>query len=76
MAENSYTVQLFKKGIKKISQKVGEEATEVILEAMDGNKELFLEESADLIYHLLVLIAAQDLQLQDVIKVLEKRHLK
>jgi len=72
--EKSYTAQLFAKGIKKISQKVGEEATETILEAMDGNKELFLEESADLMYHLLVLISAQNLRLEDVVKTLEKRH--
>jgi phosphoribosyl-ATP pyrophosphohydrolase/phosphoribosyl-AMP cyclohydrolase len=73
-ADKSYTAQLFQKGIKKIAQKVGEEATETILEAMDGNKHLFLEESADLLYHLLVLIAAQNLNLTDVLAVLEKRH--
>ena len=72
--DKSYTAQLYSGGIKKISQKVGEEATETILEAMDGNKELFLEESADLVYHLLVLISAQNLCLEDVVKTLEERH--
>ncbi|MCB0282158.1 MAG: bifunctional phosphoribosyl-AMP cyclohydrolase/phosphoribosyl-ATP diphosphatase HisIE [Calditrichaeota bacterium] len=75
-ADASYTAQLFQKGVKKIAQKVGEEATETILEAMDNNKELFKEESADLLYHLLVLMAAQNLKLSDTIEVLEKRHKK
>ncbi len=75
-SEKSYTNELFKKGTKKIAQKVGEEATEVILEAMDGKKDLMIEESSDLLYHLLVLLADQGLKLEDVESKLMKRHLK
>ena len=73
--EKSYTTSLFKKGTKKIAQKVGEEATEVILEAMDGQKELLIEESSDLLYHFLVLLADQGLKLEDVEAKLMERHL-
>ena len=73
--EGSYTTSLFAKGTKKIAQKVGEEATEVILEAMDGRKDLLTEESADLLYHFLVLLADQGLKLEDVEKKLMERHL-
>jgi phosphoribosyl-ATP pyrophosphohydrolase/phosphoribosyl-AMP cyclohydrolase len=55
MPDNSYTTSLFKEGINKIAQKVGEETIELIIEAKDSNKELFLNESADLLYHFLVL---------------------
>ena len=72
----SYTTELFKKGINKISQKVGEEATEVIIEAMAGNNDLLKEESADLLYHLLVLFAQREIRLNDVISVLKRRHKK
>lgn len=72
--EASYTASLFKKGTKKIAQKVGEEATEVILEAMDSNKELLIEESSDLLYHLLVLLADQGVSLKDVEQKLMDRH--
>ncbi len=71
---NSYTSELFQKGTKKIAQKVGEEATEVILEAMDNNKELLTEEASDLMYHLLVLLADLGLELQDVDRKLMERH--
>ena len=64
--EDSYTAALFTNGTKKIAQKVGEEATEVILEAMDNNKDLLIEESADLLYHLLVLLAVKDLKLENI----------
>lgn len=74
--EKSYTTSLFKKGTKKIAQKVGEEATEVILEAMDNKKDLLIEESSDLLYHFLVLLADQDLTLKDVEAKLMERHLK
>ena len=74
MPEDSYTTHLFNKGINKIAQKVGEEATEVIIEGMSKNNELLKEESADLLYHLLVLFAERDIKLDDVIKVLEKRQ--
>lgn len=73
-SEKSYTTELFKKGTKKIAQKVGEEATEVILEAMDGKKDLLIEESADLLYHFLVLLADQSLKLEDVEAKLMERH--
>ncbi len=73
MPENSYTTKLFKAGINKIAQKVGEEAVEVIIEAKDNNKELFLNESADLIYHFMVLLSAKDLSFDDVLKKLEER---
>lgn len=74
MPENSYTAKLFQKGINKIAQKVGEEAVELIIEAKDNNNELFLNEAADLLYHLMVLLAAKDSGIKDVIKILENRH--
>lgn len=74
--EESYTAKLFSKGINKIAQKVGEEATELIIEAKDDNKDLFVNEAADLLYHYLVLLQAKGFQLADVIAVLEKRSKK
>jgi phosphoribosyl-AMP cyclohydrolase / phosphoribosyl-ATP pyrophosphohydrolase len=74
--ENSYTNQLLNKGINKVAQKVGEEAVELVIEAKDNNKELFLGEAADLMYHYLVLLAAKDFSLEDVAKVLRQRHKK
>jgi phosphoribosyl-AMP cyclohydrolase / phosphoribosyl-ATP pyrophosphohydrolase len=74
MPDGSYTTGLFKKGINKIAQKVGEEAVELIIEAKDNNKELFLNESADLLYHLLVLLTEKGYRIEEVIKVLEERH--
>ena len=74
--ESSYTSRLFNEGIKKIAQKVGEEAVELVLEAMDNKDHLFLEESADLVYHLLVLLNARGFTLSDVVNVLEKRSEK
>lgn len=73
-SENSYTSKLFTKGINKIAQKVGEEAVEVVIEAKDDNEELFLNESADLLFHYLVLLNAKGYQLSDVLAVLKKRH--
>lgn len=70
----SYVASLFEKGVPKIAQKVGEEAVETVIEAMDNNPELFLGESADLIFHLLVLLQAKGFTLQDVLGVLEARH--
>ena len=70
----SYTAQLFARGLNKIAQKVGEEAVELIIEAKDENEKLFLNEAADLMYHYLVLLAAKGYQLEDVVRVLEKRH--
>ena len=72
--EGSYTVRLFDAGIRKIAQKVGEEAVETILEAENGTTEDFLYESADLLYHLLTLLVAKDLSLADVVRELERRR--
>jgi phosphoribosyl-ATP pyrophosphohydrolase/phosphoribosyl-AMP cyclohydrolase len=74
--DESYTASLFKKGINKIAQKVGEEATEVVIEAMDNNVELLKEETSDLIYHLLVLLAEKNISLNEISELLRKRHLK
>ncbi|MDE1190686.1 MAG: bifunctional phosphoribosyl-AMP cyclohydrolase/phosphoribosyl-ATP diphosphatase HisIE [Arachidicoccus sp.] len=71
---NSYVASLFAKGINKIAQKVGEEAVEVVIEAKDNNNDLFLNESADLLFHYLILLNAKGFALQNVIDVLKKRH--
>lgn len=70
----SYVVSLFEKGINKIAQKVGEEAVETVIEAMDNKDDLFLDESADLLFHLMVLLQAKGFTLKDVVSVLESRH--
>jgi phosphoribosyl-ATP pyrophosphohydrolase/phosphoribosyl-AMP cyclohydrolase len=75
-SDNSYTSKLFAKGINKIAQKVGEEAVEVVIEAKDDNEELFLNESADLLFHYLVLLSAKGYQLADVLSILQQRHNK
>jgi len=72
--ESSYVASLFRKGINKIAQKVGEEAVEVVIEAKDNNDNLFLEESADLLFHYLILLQAKGFAINDVVKVLENRH--
>lgn len=74
MPENSYTTSLFKAGINKVAQKVGEEAVELIIEAKDNDDKLFLNEAADLLYHILVLLRHRDFSVSDVVDVLEKRH--
>jgi len=74
MPENSYTTSLFKKGINKIAQKVGEEAIELVIEAKDNNKDLFLNESADLLFHMLVLLTAKECRIEEVVEILKKRH--
>lgn len=74
--EKSYVRQLFTKGINKIAQKVGEEAVELVIEAKDNDKELFLNEAADLLFHYLVLLNAKGYNLQDVVNVLQSRHSK
>ena len=71
---SSYTSSLFAKGINKIAQKVGEEAVELVIESKDDNKEKFLNEAADLLYHYFVLLKAKNYKLQDVIDVLAQRH--
>ncbi len=72
--DSSYTARLYAKGTKRIAQKVGEEGVEVALAATAGDKEEVISESADLIYHLLVLLQDQDLSLDDVIGKLKERH--
>ena len=74
--DKSYVSSLFKKGLNKIAQKVGEEAVEVVIEAKDDNEELFLNESADLLFHYLILLNAKGYKLQNVIDILQKRHSK
>lgn len=71
---DSYVSSLFEKGINKIAQKVGEEAIEVVIEAKDNNNELFLDESADLLFHYLILLQAKGFKLNDIVDVLKKRH--
>ena len=73
-SEKSYVASLFEKGINKIAQKVGEEAVEVVIEAKDDNNELFLSESADLLFHYLILLQAKGFQMNDVIEVLKTRQ--
>jgi phosphoribosyl-AMP cyclohydrolase / phosphoribosyl-ATP pyrophosphohydrolase len=70
----SYTNSLLDAGINRVAQKVGEEAVEIVIEAKDNNKEKFLGEAADLMYHYLVLLTAKDHSLSDVLEVLKKRH--
>lgn len=72
-SDKSYVASLFEKGINKIAQKVGEEAVEVVIEAKDTNDTLFLNESADLLFHYLILLQAKGFKLDDVIKVLKER---
>ena len=73
-AEQSYTASLFAKGINKIAQKVGEEAVELVIESKDDNKEKFLGEAADLLFHYLVLLQVKGSNLDEVIKTLAVRH--
>ncbi|MFA6696738.1 MAG: bifunctional phosphoribosyl-AMP cyclohydrolase/phosphoribosyl-ATP diphosphatase HisIE, partial [Sphaerochaeta sp.] len=72
--EGSYTNHLFSRGLNKIAQKVGEEAVELIIESKDDNKNLFLGEAADLMYHFLVLLAEKNVPLSEVVEVLKGRH--
>jgi len=73
-ASKSYVASLFKKGINKVAQKVGEEAVEVVIEAKDNNDDLFLNESADLLFHYLMLLQAKGFKLNDVVEVLKERE--
>ena len=73
-SEKSYVASLFKLGINKIAQKVGEEAVEVVIEAKDDNDDLFLSESADLLFHYLILLQAKGFKLDDVVDVLKSRQ--
>lgn len=74
--KGSYTTSLFESGINKVAQKVGEEAVELVIEAKDDNRDLFLNEAADLMYHYLVLLQAKGYSLADVTSVLKQRHSK
>jgi phosphoribosyl-ATP pyrophosphohydrolase/phosphoribosyl-AMP cyclohydrolase len=74
--EESYVAKMFSKGINKIAQKVGEEAVEMVIEAKDNNAELFLNESADLLFHYLLLLNAKGHHLAEVLSILQKRHSK
>jgi phosphoribosyl-AMP cyclohydrolase / phosphoribosyl-ATP pyrophosphohydrolase len=74
--DQSYTAKLFARGINKMAQKVGEEAVELVIEAKDDNKDLFVNEAADLMFHYLVLLQAKGCTLQDVIRILKERHAK
>jgi phosphoribosyl-ATP pyrophosphohydrolase/phosphoribosyl-AMP cyclohydrolase len=75
-SDESYTASLFAKGINKIAQKVGEEAVEIVIEAKDDNKDLFLGEAADLMFHYLILVEAKGYELDEVMEVLIERHQK
>jgi phosphoribosyl-AMP cyclohydrolase / phosphoribosyl-ATP pyrophosphohydrolase len=75
-SEKSYTTSLFNKGINKIAQKVGEEAVEIVIEAKDDNKDLFLGEAADLLFHYLILLEAKEISFDEVMEVLIERHRK
>ena len=73
--DESYTSSLFKKGINKIAQKVGEEAVELVIESKDDNDILFKDEAADLLFHYLILLQAKGFGLEDIIGVLKRRHI-
>jgi phosphoribosyl-ATP pyrophosphohydrolase/phosphoribosyl-AMP cyclohydrolase len=75
-SEESYTNKLYKKGINKVVQKVGEEAVELVIEAKDNNIDLFKNEAADLLYHLLILLKTKGVTLKSIEEVLKERHKK
>ena len=75
-ADTSYTASLFQKGTHKVAQKVGEEAVELVIEALMNNDELFKGEAADLIFHLLVLLEDRGIGLEEIVKTLQARHQK
>lgn len=74
MPEGSYTTSLFKEGVKRMAQKLGEEAVETLIEAVDGNDERFLYEASDMLYHLMVLLTSKGYRLEDLARELKKRH--
>jgi len=74
LPENSYTAKLFRNGPRKIAKKVGEEAAELVIEAMDTDDECFLNEAADLLFHMTILMIDRGYRLEDVVKVLKDRH--
>ena len=73
-SDKSYTSSLFRKGINKVAQKVGEEAVELVIEAKDDNDDLFVNEAADLLFHYLILLQAKGFHLKDILAVLKERH--
>ncbi|KGO88706.1 phosphoribosyl-ATP pyrophosphatase [Flavobacterium rivuli WB 3.3-2 = DSM 21788] len=73
-SEKSYTNDLFKRGINKMAQKVGEEAVELVIEAKDNNDDLFKNEAADLLYHFLILLRAKNMKLEDIEAILKDRN--
>lgn len=73
-SENSYTYDLFQKGINKMAQKIGEEAVELVIEAKDNNDDSFKNEAADLLYHYLILLKAKGMQMQDIEEILIQRN--
>lgn len=75
-ADNSYTNKLYKKGINKVAQKVGEEAVELVIEAKDDNDELFRNEAADLLYHFLILLKTKKISFTEIEEVLRSRHME
>jgi phosphoribosyl-AMP cyclohydrolase / phosphoribosyl-ATP pyrophosphohydrolase len=75
-SDESYTNKLYKKGINKVAQKVGEEAVELVIEAKDNNIDLFKNEAADLLYHFLILLKAKGVSLENIEEVLKERHRK
>jgi phosphoribosyl-ATP pyrophosphohydrolase/phosphoribosyl-AMP cyclohydrolase len=74
MPEGSYTVSLFKQGINRLAQKVGEEAVETVIEATNGTDEQFIYEASDLVYHLITLLTYKGYRIEDIAQELEKRH--
>lgn len=74
MPEGSYTTSLFHKGVNRMAQKVGEEALETVIEAVNGTRDKFLYEASDLMYHLIVLLTDQGLRIEDIAHELQKRH--
>ena len=74
MPEGSYTTALFNKGVKRIAQKVGEESLETVIEAVSGTDEKLIYEASDILYHLIVLLEAKGLRIEDVAAELLKRH--
>ena len=74
MPEGSYTTSLFRKGVNRMAQKVGEEAVETVIEAINGTDEGFICEASDLVYHLIVLLASKGYRLEDLARELQKRH--
>ena len=74
MPEGSYTTSLFKSGVNKMAQKVGEEAVETVIEATNGTGDRLIYEGADLIYHLIVLLTSKGYSLEDLARELQERH--